>query len=142
MEGYVVKRIWYILLLAMLLVIAACGGGDNAAPADSEANSNSNAEETNDGANEEENEGTDGEEIDLVYFQPGLDQPNQMEPVEEAVQRFEEANPGINVEIQTAGWDQTYQKLVTAFQSGNDLDFFYGRSEEHTSELQSRGHLV
>src|SRR5690625_1176419 len=109
----------------MVFLLVACGGDNDAAPTDTDTDAEQATDETSEEASEEASEDS-GEEINLVYFQPGLDQPNQMEPVEEAVARFEEANPGINVEIQTAGWDQTYQKLVTAFQGGNAPDVFYG----------------
>src|SRR5437660_5277116 len=45
------------------------------------------------------------------------------------------AEPGFDARAFLAGAKSAYEMIVTAFAKGD-------RSEEHTSELQSRGHLV
>src|ERR1041385_2279768 len=54
---------------------------------------------------------------------------------------FERRNPGISVRVQMIPWNAAHEKLLTAF-AGRSLPDLCQRSEEHTSELQSRLHLV
>src|SRR5690625_6887728 len=78
----------------------------------------------------------------------------------EVIEMFEDENPHITIETEYASWDDYWRKLAPQA-SANELpdiiqmDLAYisqyanndqltdlTRSEEHTSELQSRGHLV
>src|SRR5690625_3671784 len=71
---------------------------------------------------------------------------------EESFDAFTEQNPGIVVEIETVPWANYWDLLPQDIGAGTMADIFWtntsnfgiyaDRSEEHTSELQSRGHLV
>lgn len=90
------------LFLAVLLVVTAgCSG--NSSPA-----------------------GDGKEPVTITFFQPGLEQPNMKEPTMQLIDRFEKKHPGIKVKVESVGWDEAYQKLVTAFNAGNPPDVIYG----------------
>ncbi|MCM3667006.1 sugar ABC transporter substrate-binding protein [Mesobacillus subterraneus] len=95
-----------MLMVSMLFVLSACSGEEKV-------------------AKEGEETGGNSKEQTITFLQPGLDQPNQKEPVEKMIKRFEEENPGIKVELQSVGWGEAYQKLVTGFSSGESPDVFY-----------------
>jgi multiple sugar transport system substrate-binding protein len=97
----------------MLLILSACSGGGQSTSGDGNKGS-------------DQPRGKSDEQVTITFLQPGLDQPNQRQPVEELIKRFEEANPGIKVELQSVGWEDAYQKLVTGFSSGTAPDVFYG----------------
>lgn len=59
------------------------------------------------------------------YLQPGVDQPNLREPVEQIIAAFEEANPDIQVELESVGWGDAYQKITTDLLAGNAADVMY-----------------
>jgi multiple sugar transport system substrate-binding protein len=110
--GEQTMRKWLSLfLVSLLFILSACSGGQST---------------SGDNKNSDQSAGTPDDPVTITFLQPGLDQPNQKEPVEELVKRFEEANPGIKVELQSVGWGEAYQKLVTGFSSGTAPDVFYG----------------
>jgi multiple sugar transport system substrate-binding protein len=102
-----------MFLVGMLLILSACSGGEQSATGDGNKGS-------------DQPRGKSDEPVTITFLQPGLEQPNQRQPVEELVKRFEEANPGIKVELQSVGWEDAYQKLVTGFSGGTAPDVFYG----------------
>lgn len=76
----------------------------------------------------------DGKEpVTITFFQPGLEQPSMKEPVMQLIERFEKKNPGIKVKVESVGWDEAYQKLVTSFNAGNPPDVIYGGTRWLTS---------
>ncbi|WP_261133963.1 sugar ABC transporter substrate-binding protein [Bacillus sp. Marseille-Q3570] len=100
------KRMVSLLMILMLTMLAAC------TPADTISSN--------------EKEGTPDNPVTISFFQPGLEQPNAREPVEKMIKQFEEENPGIKVDIQSVGWGEAYQKLVTGFSSGTAPDVIHG----------------
>lgn len=64
----------------------------------------------------------------ITYFHPGLEQPEMREMIDELVQEFEQKHPDIDVKVQSVGWDQSYQKLVSGFNAGEAPDVIYGGS--------------
>ena len=59
------------------------------------------------------------------YLQPGVDQPNLREPVEEIIAEFEAENPDIDVVLESVGWGDAYQKITTDILAGNAADLIY-----------------
>lgn len=113
--GMNVKK-WLFLLGFSLLIVALTACGSDGTDAGSDADSGSGDTGATDS----------GEPVTITYFQPGVDQPGTREGIEAMVERFEAANPDIKVELETAGWDDTYQKLVTNFSAGEAPDVIYG----------------
>ncbi|WP_183163874.1 ABC transporter substrate-binding protein [Alteribacter keqinensis] len=101
------KKSWLPIALSSMFVLGACGGG--------EADGDTSASGEN-----------DGEDVSIRYFHPGADQPGTRDGIEEMIERFEEENPNINVELETVGWGDAYQKLVTDISSGQAPDVFFG----------------
>ncbi len=105
--GIILKKRFFIVLLVLVLFLTACS--DNQPTA----------------------KNTDI--ITITYYQPGLEDPLAKKLINGIVQRFEQKNPNIRVEIQTSGWDEAYQKLVTSFMADAAPDVFYGGSRWITS---------
>ena len=59
------------------------------------------------------------------YLQPGVDQPGQREPVEEIIAAFEAENPDIDVQLESVGWGDAYQKITTDLMANNAPDLMY-----------------
>jgi len=108
-----VKKWLSLFLVCMLLILSACSGGGQSVSGDGNKDS-------------EQSSGKSDKPVTITYFQPGLEQPEQKQAIKDLIKRFEEANPGIKVELQSVGWDDAYQKLVTGFSSGTAPDVFYG----------------
>lgn len=69
--------------------------------------------------------GTANAETVIRFLQPGIDQPGQREPVERVVAAFEAEHPDITVQLESVGWDDAYQKLMTDIFAGNAPDVMY-----------------
>lgn len=61
----------------------------------------------------------------IRYLQPGVDQPGQREPVERLIANFEAENPDIEVQLESVGWDDAYQKITTDLFAQNAADVMY-----------------
>ncbi|GAB3058865.1 ABC transporter substrate-binding protein [Virgibacillus ainsalahensis] len=111
------KMLWTLLIIAMLVFLAACGGDD-------ESGSSDNQNDTSDENTEESGEAAeDGEEVTIVYAR-GTDTTPATEAVIEA---FEEEHPNINVEQREMPADtgQSHDQYVTAFSSqSTEIDVF------------------
>ena len=59
------------------------------------------------------------------YLQPGVDQPGLREPVEVIIAAFEAENPDIDVQLESVGWGDAYQKITTDLMAGNAADLMY-----------------
>jgi ABC-type glycerol-3-phosphate transport system substrate-binding protein len=70
------------------------------------------------------NEGTDGGPITL-QFQSLSDQPTTQAAIKEIVDQWNSEHDDIQVEIVQAGWDGTYDKLITQFTGGTAPDIIH-----------------
>lgn len=61
----------------------------------------------------------------IRYLQPGVDQPGLREPVEQIIAAFEAENPDIDVQLESVGWGDAYQKITTDILAGNAADVMY-----------------
>src|SRR5690625_6168672 len=68
--------------------------------------------------------------------------PEKDEALFAAIDAFNAANPDIVVEGESTPWEGYWDKLATMSAGGDAPAVIHMRSEEHTSELQSRRHLV
>lgn len=68
---------------------------------------------------------TAGAQTNIRYLQPGVDQPNLREPVENILDDFHELHPGVEVELESVGWGDAYQKITTDLLAGNAADVMY-----------------
>lgn len=66
-----------------------------------------------------------GAQTVIRYLQPGVDQPNLREPVEQMIAQFEAEHPDIAVELESVGWGDAYQKITTDILAGNAADVMY-----------------
>ncbi|MBA4494352.1 ABC transporter substrate-binding protein [Paenactinomyces guangxiensis] len=71
--------------------------------------------------------------ITITYYQPGLEDPLAKKEMNETIGRFEQKHPNIRVKVQSSGWDEAYQKLVTSFMADAPPDVFYGGTRWVTS---------
>src|SRR5690625_3724698 len=65
----------------------------------------------------------------------------QNDAIEALIEAFQDEYPNVTIERNSQSFDDLQQQTGLAL-SGNDVPDVLQRSEEHTSELQSRGHLV
>ncbi|PTX58484.1 extracellular solute-binding protein [Melghirimyces profundicolus] len=72
--------------------------------------------------------GDGGGPAKITYFHLGLEQPEMRESIDQLVKKFEKKHPDIEVEVQSVGCDQSYQKLVSGFNDGESPDVIYGGS--------------
>lgn len=113
------KWVAFLVIIAMF-ALSACSGSST-----SQGSSKSNKSSAGGSSSSSSNSSSNGK-VTLNFFQPGLDQPGQKKPVQDMVNAFEKKYPNIKVNIQTVGWDQAYQKLVTGFSAGTSPDVIYG----------------
>lgn len=66
-----------------------------------------------------------GAQTVIRYLQPGVDQPNLREPVEQMIEQFEAQHPDIEVELESVGWGDAYQKITTDMLANNAADVMY-----------------
>lgn len=66
-----------------------------------------------------------GAQTVIRYLQPGVDQPNLREPVEQLIAQFEAEHPDIDVQLESVGWGDAYQKITTDMLAGNAADVMY-----------------
>ena len=116
---------YWMLLLALALVLAACGGGDTAdEPADTEDTAADTTEDTavsEDTTDTEEpmEEEMSDEVITLEFWHAMADDLGAV--VDELVGRFNESQDGIVVNATYQGsYDDTYNALLAAFETGTE----------------------
>ena len=116
---------YWMLLLALALVLAACGGGDTAdEPADTEDTAADTTEDTavsEDTADSEEpmEEEMSDEVITLEFWHAMADDLGAV--VDELVTRFNDSQDGIVVNATYQGsYDDTYNALLAAFETGTE----------------------
>jgi multiple sugar transport system substrate-binding protein len=66
-----------------------------------------------------------GAQTVIRYLQPGVDQPNLRQPVEKMIAKFEAEHPDIDVQLESVGWGDAYQKITTDLLAGNAADVMY-----------------
>lgn len=59
------------------------------------------------------------------FLQPGVDQPGLREPAEATIAAFEAENPDIDVQLESVGWGDAYQKITTDLMANNAADLMY-----------------
>lgn len=90
------------------------------------------------GSASRDNEGGDGV---TLQFQSLSDQPATQQAVQQIVDAWNEDNPDVQVEIIQAGWDGTYDKLITQFTGGTAPDIIHFEASSITSFAQD-GYLA
>ncbi|QGH33227.1 extracellular solute-binding protein [Gracilibacillus salitolerans] len=119
------KKLFWIMLVAFLLIFAACGPSDSTGTADTlDDTTEDAATETEDSGEgtETEEEGT-GEEVTLTLWH--IETGPSGEAIEAAVQRFEENNPTVTVEVSQQENDPYKSQLSVAMGGGNPPDVFH-----------------
>lgn len=101
------KKIIMSLFLTLALFLTACGGGQ---------------EETKSGESKEADEKT------IQILAPAYDTGYLKEEIDSGVKDFEAANPGVKVEIISAGWDELNSKIVQLYQAGQAPDIMMAGS--------------
>lgn len=116
---------YWMLLLALALVLAACGGGDTAdEPAETEDTAADTTEDTAEDTASEEAEAPVEEEamdevITLEFWHAMADDLGAV--VDELVGRFNDSQDGIVVNATYQGsYDDTYNALLAAFETGTE----------------------
>jgi trehalose/maltose transport system substrate-binding protein len=95
------SRRWFIVLIALSLVLAACGGDgegtDTTADAGTDTTADGGTDTTADGGTDTTAGGGDGEEITLRIFAGNVGA--ELQSTEEIAEAFMAENPGITVEV-------------------------------------------
>lgn len=113
------KTMWIAALSAAMLTAAACGGGSGGGDA---------------GAG-----GGDDGKVTITFAYWGSDARQKL--TEEAIQKFEEKNPTIDVEGDFSNWDSYYEKLATKV-AANDAPDVLSIEIRGLSEYAGRGALL
>ncbi|WP_431801254.1 ABC transporter substrate-binding protein [Halobacillus andaensis] len=92
------KKLFPMLMFCCLIFLAACGGSSSSS-----------------------GEGNDKKELEFWHIDPG----DKEKVYEEAVSRFEEKNPDVNVKVRRIPNDSYKQKLSVAMSGGNPPDVFH-----------------
>src|SRR5690625_6479221 len=140
------------VVMAGSLALAACGQGEDPAASDA----GDDPAETEDADDDADADAGDGEQATIRFSWWGSDTRHQMN--QDLIEAFEDEHPNITVTPDYTDWGGYWDKLATQTAGGDTPDVLMqeerylreyadrgvlaNRSEEHTSELQSRGHLV
>ncbi|MEK9837738.1 MAG: sugar ABC transporter substrate-binding protein [Ilumatobacter sp.] len=107
------------LLTVAALTIAACGGdNDSSEPAADEPAAADEAASDEPAADDSAASG------DAVSIRYSLWDANQLPGYESCATAFNDANPGISVEVEQLGWDDYWTGITTGFVSGTAPDVF------------------
>lgn len=132
------KKLTLLLLIILALSLVACGGGQGeegaAAPeeptaepeteAQTEAEEEVATEEETEPTPEEEAEPTPEEEpVTITYFTFSA-APDHLEDLEQMIAAFETEHPNIQVEVETAPFDDYFTRLQTLIAGGEAPDVF------------------
>ncbi|MGI5269933.1 ABC transporter substrate-binding protein [Nonomuraea sp. CA-218870] len=109
------KTMMAAALSAAMLTAAACGGGDSGG------------------------DGGDGGKVKITFAYWGSDARQKL--TEQAIQKFEEKNPTIDVEGDFSNWDSYYEKLATKV-AANDAPDVLSIEIRGLSEYAGRGALM
>ncbi|MFD2354722.1 ABC transporter substrate-binding protein [Nonomuraea ferruginea] len=112
------KTMWVAALSAAMLTAAACGSGDGG---------------------EGGGGGGDGGKVTITFSYWGSDARQKL--TDQAIQKFEEKNPTIDVEGDFSNWDSYYEKLATKV-AANDAPDVLSIEIRGLSEYASRGALM
>ena len=104
------------LMLILALILAACGGDTETEDADSTSGDEDTAAESDDG-----DAADSGEVVTINYV---LWDSAQQPAYEACAAAFNEANPGIEVVVEQAGWDDYWNTIQTGFVAGDAPDVF------------------
>lgn len=129
----VLKKIWGQRIVALLLIIAmalvACGGDAGETPADPGGSGSDNGASEGDGATESPDEGDGADEEgsgEQVTLRLWMQQDNRLlAAMQEIVAGFEEANPNIDVQLDSFPFAEYHQKVSTGFAGGDAPDVFW-----------------
>ncbi|SHN26911.1 extracellular solute-binding protein [Gracilibacillus kekensis] len=114
------KKTLWIMLIAIMLLIVACGPSDETS--ENEDNTGEDSSETENSGDDSEAEG-DEEEITLILWH--IETGPSGEAIEAAVDRFEEKNPNVTVEVSQQENDPYKSQLSVAMGGGNPPDVFH-----------------
>lgn len=113
------KLVALILVLSMMFALVACGNGGTES-----ASSSSGTQPTSEASQDTGSKETNSEEIKLQLWHIHTSESRKL-AIEEAAARFEEANPGVKVEISVLENDPYKTKLRTVMGSGDAPDVFH-----------------
>ncbi|WP_205712115.1 ABC transporter substrate-binding protein [Euzebya rosea] len=132
------QRLLTLLLLLAMVALAACSSsdsdaaGDDTGSADSAETADDAADDTADdaadesadeGADSDEAAGASGDAVELTYFTFSA-APDHLEDLDRIIAGFEEENPGVTIEVQTAAYDDYFTQLQTRVAGGSAPDTF------------------
>ncbi len=125
------------MMAVVAMMLAACSSTDEAATDDEDASSSASgtadteaddaAGDADADADDDADEGTDaepaGDPVELTYFTFSA-APDHLEDLDAIIAGFEEANPGVTIEVQTASFDDYFTQLQTRVAGGDAPDTF------------------
>ncbi len=123
------KRTMAALTIGATVLMTGCGSSDSAA-ASTDAGSTEQSGSASTAAS--------GEEVNLTFM---IWDSVQQDGMQQMVDKFEEENPGIHVEIQLTPWDQYWTKLDAAA-TGGDLPDVFWMHPEHVYTYARGGMLM
>jgi multiple sugar transport system substrate-binding protein len=107
-------------MLSLALLLAACGSGGGSAEEPAAEPADDAATTSSDGGGDSDDS---GEEVSLTYFTFSA-APDHLEDLERIVTAFEEDNPRVTIEVQTAAFDDYFTQLQTRVAGGDAPDTF------------------
>ncbi|WP_368505168.1 ABC transporter substrate-binding protein [Alkalihalophilus sp. As8PL] len=120
------RKKWSVMLFVLIfsLFVTACGGG--------------NQETTSEGNSDEE--ASTGDKIVLDFWQ--IDSGDKEAVYQDAVERFEEKNPGVEVNMLRIPNDDYKQRMVVAMSGGNPPDVFTSWGGGWLKEFADAGQVL
>ncbi|MDV2884622.1 extracellular solute-binding protein [Alkalihalophilus pseudofirmus] len=122
------RKKWSVMLFALILslFVTACGGGNQETSTEADGNSN---------------EGTStGDTIVLDFWQ--IDSGEKEAVYQDAIERFEKKNPGVEVNMLRIPNDDYKQRMVVAMSGGNPPDVFTSWGGGWLKEFADAGQVL
>ena len=125
------QRLLTLFLLLAMVALAACSSSDSdatdSADTDSADTDSADTDSAADGEAVDEEADSDGEAsgdaVELTYFTFSA-APDHLEDLDRIIAGFEEENPGVTIEVQTAAFDDYFTQLQTRVAGGSAPDTF------------------
>lgn len=123
-----------VLFVVLAMIAAACGGNGDGTGSDPTTDATAGT------ATDEGGQADDGEQVTLDYFTFSA-APDHLEDLDRIVSGFEDENPGVTVEVQTASFEDYFTRLQTQVSGGEAPDTFE-LNYEHFVTYASAGSLL
>ena len=107
---------------ATIAVMALTACSSSSQPAD-EASADATSDSTEGDAEDGEDQADSTEQVELTYYTFSA-APDHLEDLDAIVAGFEEENPGVTIDVQTAAFDEYFTQLQTRVASGEAPDTF------------------